>query len=85
MKIITTTEARKIMSSLINRVKYSGEVIAIGRRHSIDALIVQFPQTYNKTANDITNANAYSKSFDFLLSEPELYTASDLKKTYAER
>jgi len=79
MKIITTTEARKRIRDIIDRVKYSGEVFGIGRRNSIDAVVIQFPGAYSKHVNDITNINAYSKSFDFLKHEPELYSHADLK------
>ena len=82
MKIITTTKARKNIGDIINRVKYFGDVFAIGRRESIDALLIQFPQAYNADLNNITNINANSKSFDFLTKEPELYSVSDLKKKY---
>ncbi len=82
MKIITTTEARKKIGAIINRVKYYGDVFAIGRRNSIDALLIQFPKNYNKEINDVTNVNAESRSFDFLGDEPELYAMSDLKKKY---
>ena len=82
MKIITTTNARKNIGNIINRVKYFGDIFAIGRRDSIDALLIQFPQIYNANLNDITNINANSKSFDFLTKEPELYSVSDLKKKY---
>ena len=82
MKIITTTKARQDIGNIVNRVKYHGEVFAIGRRDSIDALLIQFPEAYNKDVNDITNVNTHSKSFDFLAKEPELYTASDLKRRY---
>lgn len=82
MKVITTTAARKNIKHMVDRVKYHGEVFAIGRRDSIDALIVQFPSSYNKEVNDITNINTYSHSFDFLEKEPELYTFSDLKRKY---
>lgn len=82
MKIITTTNARKIIGNLINRVKYSGEVIGIGRRNSIDALLIKFPEAYNKDLNEITNINANSQSFDFLTAEPEIYSVADLKKKY---
>ena len=82
MKVITTTNARKNISAIIDRVKVHGEVFGIGRRHSIDALIIQFPSTYNKNLNDITNINASSHSFDFLNEEPELYSMADLKKKY---
>ena len=82
MKIISTTNARKNIGSIINRVKYFGEVFAIGRRNSIEALLIKFPETYNKDLNDITNVNVSSKSFDFLSKEPEIYSPSDLKKKY---
>ncbi|MDO8569688.1 MAG: hypothetical protein Q7R89_02865 [bacterium] len=82
MKIITTTRARKNIGHIINRVKYHGEVFAIGRRNSIDALLISFPETYNESFNDITNANAHSKSFNFLEHESEIYNVSDLKKRY---
>ena len=82
MKIITTTNVRKNIGGIINRVKYFGDVFAIGRRDSIDALLIQFPQSYNYGLNDITNINANSKSFDFLSKEPDIYSASDLKKKY---
>lgn len=82
MKIITTTAARKNIKQIVDRVKYRGEVFGIGRRNSIDAVMVQFPASYNKEVNDITNINAYSKSFDFLATEPELYSAADVKKPY---
>lgn len=82
MKIITTTVARRNIKTLIDRVKYEGEVFAIGRRDSIDALVMQFPAEFNKEVNEITNINTYSRSFDFLLKEPEIYSVSDLKKKY---
>lgn len=83
MKVISTTNARKNISSIIDRVKMHGEVFGIGRRNSIDALIIQFPSAYNKELNEITNINALSQSFDFLNAEPEIYSMSDLKKKYA--
>ena len=83
MQIITTTSARKHIKSIIDRVKYRGEVFGIGRRSSIDAVVLKFPDVYNVAVNDITNVNAYSKSFDFLKNEPDLYSVSDVKKRYA--
>lgn len=82
MKVITTTNARKNISSIIDRIKMTGEVFAIGRRNSIDALIIQFPSAYNKDLNEITNINTLSHSFDFLNEEPEVYSMNDLKKKY---
>lgn len=83
MEIVTTTKARKHIKSIIDRVKYRGEVFCIRRRDSIDAIVLKFPEMYNAAVNDITNVNAYSKSFDFLRDEPDLYSLSDLKKRYA--
>ena len=83
MKIITTTIARKNIGHILNRVKYFGDVFGIGRRNSIDAILIRFPDTYNKDMNEITNINASSASFDFLKNEPEIYSLSDLRKKYA--
>jgi len=83
MKVITTTHARKRMKELIDRARHHGEVFAIGRRKQIDAVLIGFPVAYNDAANDITNINAYSKSFDFLSLEPELYSVDDVRKRYA--
>lgn len=82
MKIVTTTNARKQMAHIVDRVKVYGEVFGIGRRNSIDAVVIQFPSYYNKDLNDVTNVNAASRSFDFLENEPELYSVSDLKNRY---
>ena len=40
---------------------------------------------YMKVPFSITNVNTYSKSFDILSDEPELYSVSDLKKRYRRR
>ena|SRR3989344_871317 len=82
MKVLTTTNARKSIKEIVNRARYRGEVFAIGRRNAIDAVLIGFPQDYNESLGDITNVNAYSKSFDFLAKEPDLYSVADLKKRY---
>ncbi|MEY4747373.1 MAG: hypothetical protein RLZZ416_422 [Candidatus Parcubacteria bacterium] len=82
MKVLSTTNARKYIKEIVNRARYRGEVFGIGRRRDIDAVLIGFPQSYNDSLNDITNVNAYSRSFDFLSREPELYSVSDLKKRY---
>lgn len=83
MKVVTTTVARKSIKEIVNRARYRGEVFAIGRRNAIDAVLIGFPHMYNDSVNDITNVNAYSKSFDFLGDEPDLYSVADLRKRYA--
>ena len=82
MKTISTTNVRKHIKALVNEVRETGEVIAIGRRNDVEALLIKFPREYNKTLSDITNINTYSSSFDFLEHEPDLYVLSDLKKRY---
>lgn len=67
---------------MINRVKYYGEVFGIGRRNSVDAILIKFPNAQNDEMNEITNINANSSSFDFLKEEPDIYSLSDLKKKY---
>lgn len=82
MKTITTTNARKQIAKLIDLVKETGDVFAIGRRNRPEVLLIKFPTNYNSDLSDITNINAYSESFSFLESEPELYSTADLKKPY---
>lgn len=82
MKKISTTNARKQLSNLIDIVRETGEVFAISRHEDIDALLIRFPKNYNKNLSRITNYNAYSPSFDFLADEPDLYSIDDLKKPY---
>jgi len=84
MKTISISKTRKNIKTIIDRVKYHGEVFAIGRHNSIDAVVIQFPSNYNKNMSDVANVNTYSKSFDFLKSEPDIYTKEDLKKIYAK-
>jgi len=33
---------------------------------------------WNETLTEITNSNAFSKSFDFLENEPEIYSIEDI-------
>jgi hypothetical protein len=83
MKTISTTEARKNMKALVDLVKETGVVFAIGRRDDPEALLMKFPRNYNEKLNEITNMNAYSESFSFLEEEPDTYSVDDLKKKYA--
>lgn len=82
MKTITTTNARKQIAKIIDTVKETGEVFAIGRRNRPEVLLIKFPETYNAQFDDITNVNAASASFSFLEDEPDLYSVADLKKRY---
>jgi len=82
MKTISTTEARKNIKNLINYVRETGDMVAIGRRNSMDALLIKFPHTYNGSFSEITNINAFSSSFDFLSDEPDTYSVNDLRKKY---
>ena len=83
MKTISTTEARKHIKTLLDVVRETGAVYAIGRRQRPEVLLVKFPRSYNKELNEITNMNTYSESFTFLEGEPDIYSADDLKKKYA--
>ena len=83
MQVFTTTKVRANIKTIVDRAKYRGETFGIGRRDSIDAIVIGFPSHFNAAVNDITNVNAYSKSFDFLSHEPELYSVADVKKRYA--
>lgn len=82
MKTISTTNARKQLAAIVDAVKETGEVFAIGRRNKPEVILLKFPQTYNAEFNEITNLNAISSSFDFLEDEPDLYTLDDAKEVY---
>ena len=82
MKTISISNVRKNIKTIVDRVKYRGEVFAVGRRNSVDAVIIQFPPNYNKSLGEITNLNSNSRSFEFLKYEPDLYEIGDLKKIY---
>lgn len=83
MKIISTTEARKNISQLIDAVASEGANFVIGRHDTPEAVLVKFPKYYRADVSDITNINSYSNSFDFLQDEPDLYSEADIKKQYA--
>jgi len=83
MKTISTTEARKNIRALLNVVRETGAVYAIGRREKPEVLLVKFPRDYSRELDDVTNTNAYSESFAFLQKEPNIYSVDDLKKKYA--
>ena len=80
MKIISTTEARKRISDLLDAVVTDSASFIIGRHDAPEAVLVKFPTHYRTDINDITNINAYSHSFDFLKDEPDIYSAEDVMK-----
>ena len=83
IKTLSTTEARGRISDLVNIVSTSRKSIVIGRRNVPEVVLIPFPTFWNGKLSEITNINAYSKSFDFLASEPEIYSAKDVKRKYA--
>lgn len=82
IKFVSTTNIRKNVSMIVNKVRYSDDIYAVGRRNKIEALIVKFPENLNLDLDEVTNINANSSSFDFLEDEPEMYSVNDLKKRY---
>ncbi|MBI3459109.1 type II toxin-antitoxin system Phd/YefM family antitoxin [Candidatus Azambacteria bacterium] len=80
IKTLSTTEARERMSNLVNTVTTSHKSIVIGRRNVPEVVLIPFPICWNGKFSEITNINAYSKSFDFLTHEPEIYSVKDIKK-----
>ena len=80
MKIISTTEARKRISDLLDAVVTNSASFVIGRHDAPEAVLVKFPTNYRSDVSDITNINAYSNSFDFLKDEPDIYSLDDIKK-----
>ncbi|MEK7620278.1 MAG: type II toxin-antitoxin system Phd/YefM family antitoxin [Patescibacteria group bacterium] len=82
MKIITTSEARKRLSAIVDAVRFSNRPVAIGRRDKAEALIIKFPESANSLVDEETNMNAYGGGFEFLKEEPELYTREDITVSY---
>ena len=83
IKTLSTTELRERISDLMDIVSTSGKSIVLGRRNGPEAVIIPFPNLWNGKLTEITNINAYSKSFDFLADEPEIYSIKDIKHKYA--
>jgi prevent-host-death family protein len=82
IKTLSTTEARAKIAELVEIVSKSKKPIVIGRRNTPEAVLIPFPESWNGQLSEITNINAYSKSFDFLKAEPEIYSTADVKKKY---
>ncbi|OGI61071.1 hypothetical protein A2814_01890 [Candidatus Nomurabacteria bacterium RIFCSPHIGHO2_01_FULL_38_19] len=83
IKTLSTTQVRKDISDLVNIVSASRKSIVIGRRNVPEVVLIPFPAFWNGKLSEITNINAYSKSFDFLADEPEIYSRKDIKSKYA--
>jgi hypothetical protein len=79
MNILSTTKARDMLPALIAKVKETGKVFVLGRRNLPEAILMRYPIEYAVNASDIANINAYSRSFDFLNDEPEVYTLKNKK------
>lgn len=83
IKTLSTTEARARIADLVNIVSTSSKSFVIGRRNRPQAVLIAFPVFWNDKLSEITNINAYSRSFDFLENEPDIYSINDVKKKYA--
>lgn len=73
----TKTQARSNFSEIIKQVKYGKKIISIKK----DVLIVPFPEI-NEKEIPISEINTQSSSFNFLKSEPDIYSLHDLRKQY---
>ena len=82
IKIFSTTKVREHISDLMDIVSTSGKSIVLGRRNVPEAVLIPFPNLWNGKLTEIANINAYSKSFDFLADEPEIYSLKDIKRKY---
>ena len=82
MKIIASTDFRKNISDVLDAVTHRGQVVGIGRRNKVEAIILKWPARQRNDLSETTNVSANSSSFDFLADEPDLYSVEDLKKRY---
>ena len=85
MKTISTTNARKLLSEIVETVKITGHPIAIGRRNKPEVIVSQYPRSYNPAVSDTVNLAVASGTFDFLFDEPDLYSDKDIKWAYGKR
>ncbi|MEK7209053.1 MAG: hypothetical protein AAB677_02235 [Patescibacteria group bacterium] len=84
MKVISTTEARKYLGQLVEEVSRNRQVVGIGRRRQIEALLIKYPANFNSPLDSWTQFASDSGSFDFLTDEPELYSIKDIRRRYAK-
>jgi len=75
-----TSEARKHLNEIVNRVRYEKISISLGRRGKTEVLIV--PSVELDQEIPVSEINAQSPSFDFLAEEPDIYSIKDIKKRY---
>lgn len=80
MKTISSTNTRRFISNIIGEVMETGRSVVVSRYNEPEVAIIKFPREYKKSFSDISNLNAYSKSFDFLKDEPEIYSLKDIRK-----
>ena len=73
MKMISTTEARKHISLLVEDVFHNKKSYVIGRYNEPEAVLIPFPKHFSDKVSEITLFAANSGSFDFLADEPDLY------------
>ena len=83
IKTLSTTEVRGNISNLVSIVSESRRSFVIGRRGVPEVVLIPFPAFWNGKLGEITNINTYSKSFDFLEREPDIYSIKDIKHKYA--
>lgn len=83
MKILSTTTFRRNLSDFIRKVYEGNTTIVLGTHDTPRAILIKYPDTYQKEYSDIANMNAYSGAFAFLDEEPELYTKEDIREFYA--
>ena len=76
----SSTEARKILSEIISKVKYEKIIVSLGRHDKQEVLIIPRPEITEEIP--VSHINASSSSFQFLADEPDIYSLGDLKKRY---
>ena len=82
MKTISTTNLRAHIADVLDTVARNGDVFGIGRHNKIEAYLIPAPKHYNAKLDEITNIAANSSSYNFLKSEPDLYTLEDCEEVY---
>ncbi len=76
----STSNARKHLGEIVNKVRFEHIIVSIGRHDKDEVLIVPKPEFAEDVP--VTHMNAQSPSFQFLRGEPDIYSIGDLKKRY---
>lgn len=81
MHVLSTTDARKKMSDVVDEVSQKGAPVFLTRNNKLEA-ILRRPTAEEIETYELMWLAQQEGNFDFLDGEPDLYTVDDLVETY---